>query len=402
MRRRCQKTLIIKTMPVILTTDLIVFFIIGCIVYFYLGARKAPAKQGVWDALKGNRLAMISLAILLLYAGAALMDSIRWRDQVKDGAGESVKANGNTIYSPQALSLLDRAFSGMRARVEKTYSAPRAERLYAKESMELPDGAVTRDYPLLKYPGSHLLGTDRVGNDVLFAALKGVRTAVVIGAGATAVIIPFAIFFGVIAGYYGGFIDDVIQYLYTTLASIPGVLLIVAFMLLFGTSGFQGGLISDRLLYLRVLVPNDRLFWLCLILGITSWTDLCRLIRGETLKLREMEYVLSAKAFGAPGMKIIYRHIVPNVMHLVLITFVLQFSGLVLAEAILSYIGIGVGPEMGSWGNMVNTARLELSREPVVWWNLFAAFLFMFGLVLPANIFGDAVRDALDPRLRFR
>jgi len=93
---------------------------------------------------------------------------------------------------------------------------------------------------------------------------------------------------------------------------------------------------------------------------------------------------------------------VPNVMHLVLITFVLQFSGLVLAEAVLSYIGIGVGPELGSWGNMINTARLELSREPVVWWNLLASFVFMFGLVLPANIFGDAVRDALDPRLRYR
>jgi peptide/nickel transport system permease protein len=137
-------------------------------------------------------------------------------------------------------------------------------------------------------------------------------------------------------------------------------------------------------------------------MGITSWTDLCRIIRGETLKLREMEYVQAARAFGVSKMKIIYRHIVPNVMHLVLITFVLQFSGLVLAEAVLSYIGIGVGPEMGSWGNMINTARLELSREPVVWWSLLGAFLFMFGLVLPANIFGDAIRDALEPRLRVR
>ncbi|MBI5889044.1 MAG: ABC transporter permease [Deltaproteobacteria bacterium] len=390
-------------MPVILTTDLIVFFIIGLIVYFGLGARGNGATRGVWLALRANRLAMISLAILLVYAAGALMDSIRWRDAVTDSSGTQVVAkNGGTVYSTEPLSLLDRAFSGMRKRVEKTYSAPLATKLYAKESMELPGGTITRDYPPLKYPGSHLLGTDRVGNDIVFTALKGARTAVVIGAGATAVIIPFAIFFGVIAGYCGGFIDDVIQYLYTTLASIPGVLLIVAFMLLFGGSGFQGGLISDKLLFLGVFVPNDRLFWLCLILGITSWTDLCRLIRGETLKLREMEYVQAARAFGSPGLKIIYRHIVPNVMHLVLITFVLQFSGLVLAEAILSYIGIGVGPEMGSWGNMINTARLELSREPVVWWNLFAAFLSMFGLVLPANIFGDAVRDALDPRLRFR
>ena len=290
----------------------------------------------------------------------------------------------------------------MRTRTEKTFSAPFATRLYVKETIELPDGTIVRDYPPLKYPGRHWLGTDKVGNDVLFLALKGVRTGVVIGTGTTIIIIPFAIFFGVMAGYFGGFIDDIIQYIYTTLSSIPSVLLIVAFMLIFGEEGYQGGLITERDLYFKVLVPSDRLFWLCVIMGITSWTDLCRLLRGETLKLRELEYVQAARAFGLSHLRILYRHIVPNVMHIVLIVFVLQFSGLVLAEAVLSYIGIGVGPEMGSWGNMINTARLELSREPVVWWNLLGAFIFMFGLVLPANIFGDAVRDALDPRLRIR
>ena len=142
------------------------------------------------------------------------------------------------------------------------------------------------------------------------------------------------------------------------------------------------------------------MFWLCLIMGITSWTDLCRLVRGETLKLRELEYVQAARAFGVGSFTIIYKHIVPNLMHLILITFVLQFSGLVLAEAVLIYIGIGVGADMGSWGNMINAARLELSREPIVWWSLLGSFVFMIGLVLPANIFADTVRDALDPRLR--
>jgi peptide/nickel transport system permease protein len=135
-------------------------------------------------------------------------------------------------------------------------------------------------------------------------------------------------------------------------------------------------------------------------MGITSWTGLCRLIRGETLKLRELEYVNAALSFGVTRLKILSRHIVPNLMHIVLISFILRFSGLVLAEAVLAYIGIGVDPSMESWGNMINTARLELAREPVVWWNLIAAFFFMFGLVLPANLFGDALRDALDPRLK--
>jgi peptide/nickel transport system permease protein len=390
-------------MPIILATDIIIFFLLAMVVYLALSAGRSSGASSIWAELKKNRLAMASMLLLSLYSVTALMDSVRWQDPVLDDDGKAVLTEkGRIIYNAAALSLLDRAFSGLKNRTEKTYSAPFAKRLYAKETIEREDGSAARDYPGLAHPGAHPLGTDKVGADVLYAALKGVRTAIIIGSGTTLIIIPFAIFFGVIAGYYGGWIDDIIQYIYTTLASIPGVLLIVAFMLLFGQSGYQGGLIRQTEVYFGIFVPNDRLFWLCLILGITSWTDLCRLIRGETLKLREMEYVQAARAFGVSKPGIIYRHIIPNVMHLVLITFVLQFSSLVLAEAVLSYIGIGVGPEMGSWGNMINTARLELSREPVVWWNLIASLIFMLGLVLPANIFGDAVRDALDPRLRYK
>ena len=120
------------------------------------------------------------------------------------------------------------------------------------------------------------------------------------------------------------------------------------------------------------------------------------------LKLREVEYVQAADAFGVARLTIILRHLVPNVMHIVLISVILRFSGLVLAEAVLAYVGIGVDPSMQSWGNMINQARLELARDPIVWWNLCAALVFTLGLVLPANVFGDAVRDSLDPRLRMR
>jgi peptide/nickel transport system permease protein len=143
-----------------------------------------------------------------------------------------------------------------------------------------------------------------------------------------------------------------------------------------------------------------RLLALCAVLGITSWTTLCRLLRGETLKLREMDYILAATAFGVRNMRIITRHILPNVMHIVLIIVVLDFSNLVLAESVLSYIGVGVDQSTISWGNMINNARMELAREPVVWWTLFAAFIMMFLLVLAANLFADAVRDAFDPRLK--
>jgi len=143
-----------------------------------------------------------------------------------------------------------------------------------------------------------------------------------------------------------------------------------------------------------------RLLFLCMILGITSWTGLCRLLRGEALKLREMDYVQAAHAFGVSHWRILARHLMPNVMHIVLITVVMDFSALVLAEAILSYVGVGVDPSMISFGTMINNARLELAREPMVWWSLAAAFAFMFVLVICANLFADAVRDAFDPRLR--
>jgi peptide/nickel transport system permease protein len=137
-----------------------------------------------------------------------------------------------------------------------------------------------------------------------------------------------------------------------------------------------------------------------MILGVTSWTGLCRLLRGETLKLKELDYIQAAHAFGVRNARIISRHILPNVMHIVLISVVMEFSGLVLAEAVLSYVGVGVDPTMNSFGTMINSARLEMAREPMVWWLLAAAFVFMVVLVLAANLFADAVRDAFDPRVR--
>ncbi len=242
----------------------------------------------------------------------------------------------------------------------------------------------------------HVFGTDKVGQDVLYQALKSIRTRLVIGTLTTLVMLPFAIMMGLMAGYFRGIIDDVIQYLYTTLNSIPGVLLIAASILLLQV--YIGKHEAD---FTSLEQRADlRLLFLCIILGITSWTGLCRLLRAETLKLREVDYVQAAQAFGVGNFTILLRHLLPNVMHIVMISIVLDFSGLVLAEAVLSYINIGVDPSMHSWGNMINGARLEMARDPVVWWSLAAAFVFMFLLVLAANLFADAVRDAFDPRLR--
>lgn len=240
----------------------------------------------------------------------------------------------------------------------------------------------------------HVLGTDKVGQDVLLQSIKSIRTGVLIGLLTTLVMLPLALILGISAGYFKGWVDDVIQYLYTTLNSIPGVLLIAA-----------------AVLVMQVIITNNsdwfgsteeradlRLLFLIFILGLTSWTGLCRLLRAETLKISQVEYVSAAKAFGLGPFKIIKSHILPNLMHLVLIALVLDFSGLVLAEAVLSYVGVGVDPTTASWGNMINQARLEMAREPMVWWSLFSAFVFMFTLVLAANLFSDRVQTVFDPR----
>lgn len=246
--------------------------------------------------------------------------------------------------------------------------------------------------------GYHVLGTDRTGNDVLWQCMKSVRTALVIGSLTTVAMLPPAIFFGIAAGYFKGSIDAAIQYLYTTITSIPGVLLVAACSLMMQVYIDRHAGLFDT----SAARADLRLFMLCMILGLTGWDGLCRLLRAETLKLRELDYVQAARAFGVSNWRIMRRHLLPNVMHLILITVVLQFSSLVLYEAVLSYLGIGVDPSMNSFGSMIDRSRYEMSRDPMVWWGLLSAFVFMLALVLAANLFADAVRDAFDPRLRRR
>jgi peptide/nickel transport system permease protein len=242
----------------------------------------------------------------------------------------------------------------------------------------------------------HPFGTDVTGNDVLYQTLKSIRTAFVIGALATIATLPFAVVLGIMAGYMRGWVDEAIQYVYTLLASIPNILLIAACVLM-----VQVFLDKHQDLFETGVERADvKLFLLCAVLGVTGWTGLCRLLRAETLKLRELEYVQASNAFGVSRSRIMVRHIFPNVAHLMLIVTVLEFSALILYEAVLSYVGVGVDPSMNSFGGMINFARNEMSRDPVVWWPFAAAFTFMVALVLAANLFADGVRDAFDPRSR--
>jgi peptide/nickel transport system permease protein len=292
------------------------------------------------------RRAPLAAAVVALYVAVALLDSIAWRDRVQPG----------TVAAPR--SLLDRAFP--HDFDERSYSAPFA-------AVELAGGAP------LRHPGAHWLGTDILGRDVLHLALGGARVALLIGGLTSAIAIPLALLFGVAAGFYGRRVDDLVLFVLSTLASIPSLLLLIALVLVLGHGTVQ----------------------VCVALAVTSWVGLCRIVRGETLKIRELDYVAAARALGVSNARILLRHVLPNLSHLVVVTAVLSFSQLVLSEAILSWLGVGVD---GSWGQMIDQARDELARDPIIGWNLGAASAALFGLILAVNRLGDAVRDVLDPR----
>jgi len=362
--------------PVILWTDALLFLLLFGVGVMISLVRRHEHLCAPWRRVFRCKLGALSFLVLMAYVVVGVLDSLHFQPE---GSG-------------QIISAFDVVSGRLDQKMEKTYSAPRAAHLLSRELVEDEQGKAQRVYPPLEY--EHLLGTDKIGQDVLYKTLKSIRTGLLIGTLTTLIMLPLAIVLGLMAGYFRGWVDDAIQYLYTTLSSIPGVLLIAA-----------------AILTLQVMISNHphwyetdaeradlRLLALCFILGVTSWTGLCRLIRAETLKLRELGYVQAAQVFGVSHVSIISRHIFPNLMHLILISIALDFSALVLAEAVLSYVGVGVDPSMHSWGNMINSARLELAREPVVWWSLTAAFSFMFVLVLAANLFADAVRDAFDPK----
>ena len=297
--------------------------------------------------IKKDSLAIAGFCVICAFAFIALLDvvPVPYRDA------------GGLHFNRTALDYL------ARKPVELSYSPPLAR-----------TGVLNRKEFALH--SLHLLGTNILGEDVLYDALKGVRTAFIIGIVPLVIAAFFAIVLGLLAGYYGGWVDDVIQYIYQVLSSIPGILLLIA-----------------------MLTVMERGIWqLCIALGVTSWVGLCRLIRGETLKVRSMEYVEAARALGASDARLLFRQILPNVMYLVVIEMTLDFSGLVMSEAVLTYIGVGVEPGTGSWGRMILSADRELPNG--IWWNLTGASVFLFLLVLAFNLFADALRDALDPRLR--
>ena len=247
---------------------------------------------------------------------------------------------------------------------------------------------------------NHPLGADLLGRDVLRVALRGTSTALWIGFFAALLSSAIGAVLGALAGYFGRWVDVAIVWLYTTVESVPYILLILAFGYVFKANTDLQQWYAESFLRTGLGVSMG-LFVIVLAVGLTSWVGVCRTVRGEFLRLRERDYVTAARAIGVSTRRTIFRHVFPNAFHLVLVSYSLLFVNAIKFEAILTFLGIGVDEGEASWGQMIAQARVELIRYPdPVWWQLTTATVFMFGLVLCVNLFADALRDALDPRLR--
>jgi len=250
---------------------------------------------------------------------------------------------------------------------------------------ETADYDNTNRHPSIESPRFYF-GTDWSGKSVLYKTLLGVKISLTVGFMANIIAIPLGMILGALAGFYGKWIDTLVVWMFSTLASIPGIILLIAMRYAFQNAppvlGMDLGGVAG----------------VCIALGVISWIGTCRLVRAEVMKIRELDYVVAARAIGTPKFIIMLRHVIPNVLHLAIINFSLGFVWAVKSEVILSYLGLGVPVGVPSWGNMINAARTDLFMGR--WWELTAAVGAMFFLVLALNIFGDRLRDALDPKLR--
>ena len=221
----------------------------------------------------------------------------------------------------------------------------------------------------------HWFGTDIFGRSVVAKVIKSTEVAMSVGFVVSTIAITIGVVLGAVAGYFGGVIDELIIWLYSTLAAIPNIMLLISLTFILGKG------------ILAVYIA----------LGMTNWVELCRLIRGEVIRHKGREYVQAATAIGASNLRKLLVHILPNIIHIVIIQFSAIFQIAIKSEVILSYLGLGV-QNSPSWGVMINDANVELTRG--VWWQLTFATLAMFLVVLAFNILSDALRDALDPKLK--
>ena len=308
-------------------------------------------------------------------------------DIVKDKKTAVVK--GTSLWKDGLRRLARRKFAMVCLVVILAYFAVTAF-VYVAEFFNWQVGAVMWNKevgPSYQPPGAkYIFGTDIFGQSVLRKTIYGAKTSITVALCASLISIFIGVPLGAIAGYYRGVVDEIIVWIYSTLSSIPYILLILAFAVV----------LRDRTLFGFKLTGMTTVY---LAIGLTSWVGICRLIRGEIIKHKDGEYVLAARSYGSSNLRIIFKQLLPNVFHLVIIDFSLRFVSFIHAEVILSFLGLGEA-DRPSWGAMINDARIELARG--VWWQMAAATVAIFFISLALNIFGDALRDSLDPKLRMQ
>lgn len=241
---------------------------------------------------------------------------------------------------------------------------------------------------------NYLMGTDYQGRSVLLRAAAASSTALKVGFVSGVIAAVIGVSLGAAAGFYGGKTDDIVVWIYSTIASMPSLLFILAFALLVSRNYLAPVLMETVKTVSACLRVEPGTFAVYCAIGLTGWVSLCRTIRAETMKLKKMSYVEAAKVAGTPSYVILMRHILPNVFHLVIIYFTLTFAGAVMMEVIVSYLGFGV-QNAPSWGVMISDGQEQLWKG--IYWELGAATLFLFILILALNILGDALRDIFDP-----
>lgn len=339
-------------------------------------APAAPAEksEGVWHAawrrFKADRVGLASALIVLAFLGLVLLASLGL--VAKNWQAEVGVANAPpTFIGPKPPEAMGAIEVPQGPNVDLSAVDPLAPR-YA----EIEEAA--KKYRTTETPKAETLplGGDRLGRDVLDKAIKGTQISVFVGVLAAVLATVIGTVLGALAGFFGGKVGDFLEWLYNVFEAIPGILLIFAFAAVFGRG----------------------IGTVVLILGLAGWTGLYRQVRAEFMKHGSREYVRAAEAIGASAFSRMFKHILPNISHVILVRMSLLVVGFIKSEVILSYLSLGVGVEDVSWGTMLAEAQSELILGH--WWQLAAATLFMAVFVTAFSLMADAVRDALDPKLR--
>jgi peptide/nickel transport system permease protein len=235
----------------------------------------------------------------------------------------------------------------------------------------------------------HLMGTDTVGRDILARTIYGGQISIIIGLTAMIVQVILGVTIGSLAGYYGGFLDSILMRMTEAVVVIPQIFLLLVM------AKFFGGRLPDLTIAGRTF--SGSVVVIIVIIGITSWPYLARIVRAEFLSLKENEFILAARAIGTPTWEIILRHILPNSIAPIVVAATLGVAGAITTEAYISFLGMGVRPPTATWGNMLEGAYNYIQSA---WWLWFFPGILISTIVLSINFLGDGLRDALDPHSR--